>query len=150
MRRWDLYSQKLFQDDTILLYLTIISPTQRSTEKGKTNKVYWYLEACLCIEIAHGMIARATAVVIITTGGRVERTTASCIAVVPKVIYAAAGVALRARIVVIANGRRLHRWWGRRPKVWRVGTLLYRIRGLHCYTTHTHRKWYASMATIDL
>jgi len=55
------------------------------------------------------MIARVEVVVIITTGGRVERTAASCIAVVPKVIHVAAGVALRARIVVIANGRRLHR-----------------------------------------
>ena len=91
------------------MYLTVISPTQRSTEKGKTKKVYWYLEACLCIEIAHGMIAREAPIVIITTGGRVERTSTSCIAVVPKVIHAATGVALGARIEVIANGRRLHR-----------------------------------------
>jgi mRNA-degrading endonuclease toxin of MazEF toxin-antitoxin module len=70
------------------------------------------------------MIVRAAAVVIVAACGRVERAATPCIAITPKVIHAAAGVAFRAGIVVITHGRRLHRGWRRRTGVWGVGTLL--------------------------
>lgn len=80
-----------------------------------------YHEAGSLLNIADGVLVRAAAVVIIAAGGALEWAAAPGVAVFAILVDAAAGGAIGASVVVVADGGR--RGWGRRSRAGVRGVL---------------------------
>lgn len=107
--------------------------------KRKNKRLFWggksYHLTSAWINITDRIIMWTAAVVVITAGSRLIRTTSPAKTVVAILINAAASSARGAAIVLIANGwwcyRTRRRWTGIR----RICPILKRVRGLHCNST---------------